>query len=163
MAVVTVKSSQITNRDATPVVLSNDATVKGITKGACGQAVVTNGDSIASFYILCTIPSNARISDCLLYCDAITGAAGDIGLYDTTLNGGAIVSGTFFAAAQSLAAILTGTNLRKSAVNTVAKFEQFLWQVLGLASDPNKTYDVVIKLTAAATATGNAAIDIRWS
>lgn len=163
MAVVTIKSTQITNRDAQPVVLGNDATVKGITKSACGQAPVTNGDSIASFYILCSVPSNARIQDVLLYCDAITSAAGDIGLYDTTLNGGAVVSGTFFAAAQTLAAILTGTNLRKSAVNTIAKFEQFLWQVLGLASDPNKVYDVVIKLTAGATATGNVAIDIRWS
>lgn len=163
MAVVTVKSSQITNRDALPVVLSNDATVKGITKSACGQASVANGDSIASAYILCTIPSNARIQDVLLYSDAITSAAADIGLFDTTLNGGVVVSGQFFVAAQSLAAILTGTNLRKSAVNTVAKFEQFVWQVLGLAADPCKTYDVVVKLTAAATAAGSVAIDIRWS
>ena len=164
MAVVTTKSTQITNRDSTPVVLSNDAVVRGGVKSACGTVASANGDSANSLYITCTIPSNARIVAAFLYCDALGGtAAGDVGLYDTTANGGAVVSGQFFAAGQTLVSALTGTNIRKSAVNTVPKFEQYVWQVLGLTSDPNKMYDVVVKLTAASAAAGNVAVDVLYA
>lgn len=163
MAVVTTKSSQITNRDSTPVVLSNDSNFRGMVKSCTGSVASANGDSANSLYIHGSIPSNARVVDAFLYCDALGGAAAaDIGLYDTTANGAAVVSGQFFAAGQTLVSALTGTNIRKSAINTVPKFDQYVWQVLGLASDPNKWYDVVTKLTAASAAAGNVCVDVKY-
>ena len=100
MAVVTTKSTAITNRDATPVVLNNGAIICGDAKRTVGVVAVANGDSVGSKYIHCSIPSNAVVYSCSFSCPDIgTTTAGDIGLYQTTANGGAVVDADFFKAA----------------------------------------------------------------
>jgi hypothetical protein len=89
MAVVTTKSSQITNRDATTRVASNAHQAGAAKKAACGTVSIANGDSIASRYIHFSVPSNARISSLRkTHPDIGTTTAGDIGLYKTTADGG---------------------------------------------------------------------------
>src|SRR5690554_6656324 len=112
MAVVTTKSQAITNRDATPKVINDARVTKGDLVEAVDVAELANGDSIGSKIILCSVPSNARISQVLLSCDAIstTGAA-DVGLYDTTENGGDAVDADFFASAQDLTSGLTNNDV----------------------------------------------------
>jgi hypothetical protein len=164
MAVVTTKAGAITNRDASPKVLSNAGILGGPLKQAVGQLEAVNGDSIASKYILCQIPSNAMGLSVKLYCDAITTCAGDIGIYKNTADGGAVVDADFFASAQSLAAaITTGTEVQhESGVYDIADYEQPLWQALGLSSDPNLIYDVVVTLTAAAGSGGTVALKVQY-
>lgn len=163
MAVVTVKSTIIANRDASPVVLTDPNISGGKFQEGMGRATVTNGDSIGSKYLLTQVPSNARISSLNLFCDAITGAAANIGVYNPTNkdgSAGSVVSVSLFAAAQSIAtAIQNGSNvINQSTTNSLANQEKPLWQAAGLSADPGGMLDIVATLTAAATATGDLSI-----
>lgn len=93
---------------------------------------------------------------------AITSAAGDIGLYRTTADGGAVVDADFFTAAASLATASAGTNVIGGNVLAPANREKRLWEALGLAADPVTYYDVAVTLTAAATAAGTVGIQLSW-
>jgi len=154
MAVVTLKTGPITDRDADPRVKVNSAVMAGTVISAVGTVETNVADSIASKYIMFQIPSNARMVDLKIYSDDV-GTAGDtdIGLYDTTEDGGAVVDADFFASALDInAAALTGTDvLHESAVYGFEDSEKTLWEGLGLAEDPNVKYDVVLTLTEALT------------
>ena len=164
MAVVAVKSTEISNRDATPAVINNARNTRGEVKAAIGLVALTNGDSIASVYRAFEVPSNARMEALRLASDAITTCAADVGIYRNTRDGGAVVDADFFASAQSLAAALTDTDiLNESGVNTLAKQVQPLWQALGFTADPNTTFDVALTLTAAAASTGSTILRGRWA
>jgi len=170
MAVVTVKAGAITNRDASPRVLTNGAIARAGLKQAVGFVELTNGDSIASKFILAQIPSNAVGEIVKLYCDAITTCAADIGIYRNTADGGAVVDVDFYASAQSLAsAITTGTEVQHEADATdagsgygLADLEKPLWQRLGLSADPGVVYDIVATLTAAAGSGGTLGLRVQY-
>lgn len=171
MAVVTVKSTQITNRDATPRVINNPAATAGELQQSSGTCEAANGDSIASKYIMHQIPSNAIGEVVKLYCDAITSGAADIGIYRTSADGGAVVDVDFYASAQSIAAaIATGTEVQHEADPTdagvgfgLADLEKPLWQRLQFTSDPCCEFDVVLTLTAATTAAGTIGLRTQWA
>lgn len=104
-------------------------------------------------YILEAVPSSARVSSILIYCDAITTCAADIGLYKSTADGGLVVDADFFASAQSLAsASALGIEVAHEATGThdIDDVEKPLWSALGLSGDPSLTYYVAATLTAAA-------------
>jgi len=170
MAVVFTKSTQLTNRDATPRVINNPSIAKAAVYMAAGTLEVANGDSIASIFRLVSIPSNACGELLKLYCDAITSAAGDIGIYRTTADGGAVVDVDFYASAQSIAsAITTGTEVQHEADAAdagagfgLADLEKPLWQRLGLTADPGVEYDIAVTLTAAATAAGTLGLRVQY-
>lgn len=165
MAVVTPKSTQITNADATPVVFSQTMVDGGLLKEKCAIVAVANGDSIASIIRLVRVRSDARISELKLYCTAITSAAGDIGLYRTAADGGAVVDVDFFASAQSLASVLGGTDVTMEAAAgpaVASNIEKRIWEALGLSADPLTFYDVAITLTAAAAAAGTVGVKLRY-
>lgn len=173
MAVVTVKSGPITQRDATPRTLANASAASGVLREAVGTAEIANGDSIGSKYIMVSVPSNARISRVAIKNDAIstTGAA-DIGVYRTTADGGAVVKATAFASAVSLtsgnATPLDVTHEADAADGNaddmgLADVEKPLWQVLNLAADPKIMYDVVATLTAAAGGAGTLSLSVQYA
>lgn len=156
MAVVEVKSGPITNRDATPRV-KNDQLEGGRLLECAGTVEVTTGNSSLSTYRMFQIPSNARVSQMLVYSDDMgTATAGDIGIYDTTDNAGAVVDADFFASALSLnGGALSGSDVtHESGVYGVEDLEKPLWEALGLSADPHKMYDVVLTLTADSDAGG---------
>lgn len=165
MATVTVKSGPITNRDSSPRVLNNSDVEGGRMVESVGTVEVTSGDSIGSTFLMCQIPSNARVSDILVSSDDIgTGTAGDIGLYQTTANGSAVVDADFFASALSLSggALLQSIAQHESAVFGVEDLEKTVWEALGLSADPKRNYDVVLTLTAAADASGTFSLHCRY-
>jgi hypothetical protein len=163
MAVVAVKSTSITNRDAGTQ--SPSYVNAANTRTTIDTVPVANGDSIASVLRVCRIQSNARLGRVTLFNTAITGAAADIGLYQIALYGGAVVDADFFSAAQSLAAAATGTNVMSgnllSGANSANRNKR-LWEILGLPSDPGREYDVALTLTAAATAAGTAGLEVEY-
>jgi hypothetical protein len=169
MAVVTTKSGVITNRDATPPVLSNDFLAKSVVYHAAGVVTAANGDSIGSAYKFFSVPSNAYLISVILSNDAITSASATIDLYDTTVNGGAIVPTTGTKAISDAISIATAATDKfvlgsgSSPGYTNANSEKRVWEILGLSSDPNKVYDVVMTLTAAATAGGSIALNVLYS
>lgn len=163
-AVVNTKSTVVTNGDATPVDLSAAYLSHGRLREAVGTLEAVNGDSIGSVYRLVRIWSGCRASQVLLACDAITTCAGDVGLYKTAADGGAVVDADFFASAQSLAAALTGTDVtHESGVFGVEAVEKRLWEALGLTADPKIWYDVAVTLTAAAGSAGTVSAKVRYT
>lgn len=166
MAVVTTKSTQITNRDATPSVLSNSRVTKGDVTHARGVCAIANGDSVGSKLIFCSIPSNAvPLSVRVTSPDIGTTTAMDLGLYRTTKDGGAAVDADFFASALALnAGALTKSEvLYESGVVTIANGEKPLWELLGLSSDPGVMYDIVGTLTGAADAAGSVLVEADYT
>lgn len=150
MAVVNRNSTAIADMVAVPRVPVNP------TKGAAGRLFEVAGlvtpaadDSANSIHRFCRVPSNARISTVLLNAAAATTAgAVDIGVYQTADNGGAVVDADLFASAVALTAAQTNANLTyESGEYTLAESVKPLWEVLGLASDPNREYDIAWTIT----------------
>lgn len=170
MAVVTTKSTAVTNGDALPQALSPQKIDGGRLRERVGVIEAVSGDSIASIYRLLRVNSGDRVSRLLLSCDAITTCAGDIGVYDiTAVNAGAVVDVDFFASAQSLAAALVNVDVGHEADPAdagagfgLADVEKSLWQALGLAADPGKQYDIAVTLTAAAGSAGTIALKMQY-
>lgn len=165
MAVVTVKSTQITNRDATPAVLSSARLARGEVRHARANAAITSGDSVASKYLMFSVPSNAIPISCRVSSPDIgTTTISDIGLYQTTANGGAVVDADFFASALSLAggALSKSEALFESTVIGVDEGEKPIWELLGLTADTKRDYDVVLTLTGAADATGTVLLELDY-
>jgi len=152
MAVVDTKATVISNRDSSPKVLSNSRISNGVLKSCIGVVEAANGDSANSKYFFGTVPSNARISNLLLSCDgAGTNTAMDIGIYKSTLDGGAVVDADCFASAQALGtALVKSSVLHESGVFGIEDSEKPLWEVLGLTADPKLEYDIVGTVTTAA-------------
>ena len=168
MAVVTPSSAAIVNANAG--IHNNARIVKAPLLETVGMYEVANGDSIASIYRLVRVPSNARVSQVLLSCDAITSGAGDVGIYETAGNGGAVVDVDFFASAQSIATALLNSDITSEAdpADAGAGFgkadaEKALWEALGLTADPGKEYDIAVTLTAAAAAAGTLSLKVRYT
>lgn len=166
MAVVTTKSAYITNRDATPAQLSNARSANASLKQASGLVAIASGDSVASKYIFFSLPSNAVVSMMRINSPDIgTTTVGDLGLYRTTKDGGAVVDADFFASALSLkdGAMAFTVVLNESGVYPVTNMEKPLWQALGLTADPNVDYDVVLTLTGAADAAGDVLLQTQFT
>ena len=166
MAVVAVKSTLVTNADATPVVLNSPRVDGGFERIEVATADITSGDSIASTYRMFRVPSNAVMTDLRIYSPDIgTTTISDIGLYRTAKDGGAVQDADFFASALSLKdGALNGVDvLHEAAVFTIANSGKELWEALALTSDPNVFYDVAFTLTAAADATGTVKLIGRYT
>jgi hypothetical protein len=165
MAVEHYKATAITNRDSTPKVLTNANISKGVLLEAVGTVETVDADSIDSTYRFASVPSNARISQILLYSDDIgTTTAADFGLYKTTADGGAVVDADLFADGVSLkdGALSAVDITHESAVFGLEDAEKPLWSALGLSADPCIYYDVTATLTAAADAAGTITVKVRY-
>ncbi len=166
MGVVAVKSTAITNRDATPLVKNNAHIQDGVLKESVATYEVATGDSSTSTYRMMQVPSNARISQLLLVTDDMgTATAADFGIYQTTENGGSVVDADFFSAAVSLnSGALSDSDITHGNASGFGKedAEKPLWQALGLSSDPCRYYDVVATLTADSDAGGTLTLKLRY-
>lgn len=169
MAVVNLLSTLLTNRDATPKVLSTSFLDKGDLLESVAVVAVGTVDSALSTYRLFSIPSGARVSSLAGWSDAVLGAATapTLDLYDQTSAGSASVKTGFFLAPVFSSATQAGTEyahtLSGANTNTVANAEKRIWEILGLSSDPGKMYDVVLRSTVNNTTTGaNLAFKIRY-
>lgn len=151
MASVDVLSQQITNRDATPRVLDDSRESKGMLMEAIGTLEATAADTSDSTYRFFSLPSNCRVSEILMSCDDLgTAGAVDVGIYQTTENGSAVVDADFFASAQVTTTALTNSDItHESAVYGIEDAEKPLWEALGLSEDSRRDYDVVATVTTA--------------
>lgn len=161
MSAENLKSGSITNRDATPAVLSNSqgAAVRRV----WGKIEGAGGDA-GSTYRFCQIPSNAKAIRVFFACDDLSGAGAtlDLGLYQTTANGGAVVDADFFASAIDVAtaALVFAEQTYERSATRFDTLEQALWEQLGLSADPGRFYDVTgVSGTAAVTGTMAVLID----
>lgn len=160
MATEAIKSTIITNADATPAVINTAQLANGRERSMRGVCTVTTTKDIGSTYRFFRVKSNDLVKQLIL--DNATLGAGctmDIGLYKTAANGGAVVDADFFASAVDVNTANRALDVtRESGVITVANMEKTIWELLGLSADPQIEYDVVATLTAASAATGAACL-----
>lgn len=172
-AVVTVKSVYVTNRDALPSVITNRPLIRAPLQHARGIVSIANGDSVGSIYKVTEIPANAiPVSVRISAPDIGTTTTADVGLYQNTVNGGAVLDADFFKAAVVLnAGAITKTELVNGnancyGLNTVDNWEKRIWEVgpngVALTVDPQRTYDVCLTLTGAADAAGKVVVEIDY-
>lgn len=161
MATEALKSGVITNRDATPSVLTTGN--PGTVRRAYGKVECAGGDA-GSTYRFCSIPSNAKMVRAFYSCDDLgTGVTLNIGLYQTTANGGAVADQDFFASALDVATAAVGiTEITfERGATLIDEIEKPLWERLGLSADSQREYDVVA-VSASAAATGTLAVWVEY-
>lgn len=161
MAAENLKSGVITNRDATPSVATTAN--PGTVRRAYGKVECAGGDA-GSTYTFCSIPSNAKFIRAFYSCDDLgTGATLNVGLYQTTKNGGAVVDQDFFASALDVstsAVAITEITVERGAT-LIDEFEKPLWERLGLSADSSVDYDVVA-VSASAAVTGTMIVWVEY-
>lgn len=155
MGVVNTLSQVLTDMDATPIVKQHAYKHYGVVRES--SAFVTTGadDSIGSEYRFVRIPSHARVTAVLGSLDenSSSAGAGDVGVWQTTENGSAVVDTDFFASAWDFNVLGDAYNVdlvnEAGAGNLVAEQNMQLWEALGLSADPQIDYDIVLELTEA--------------
>lgn len=178
MAVVNLKSTLITNRDATPKVLT-DASISGAQLTETYGFVFTgSADSAASNYRLIQVPSNARVSSLAV----INGALGSGCLLDTAVWYPTAVQpgGANFVPAASSATLISSTAFTTAIVGNTANTtpselivttntrqspnyqEMPLWQMIGLPSDPEMSLDIGFSVNIAVATAGYIGLKCRY-
>lgn len=165
MAVDHVKSSFITNLDATPAV-SNTAGegAAALLKTIEGSAIAVASSSIGATYQLVRVASNCKIK-AIVFESAAQGAGQfDLGVYyatdgvggePTTLLVANAISAALFAHDIDCSSAVSITNeTNQSGTYTIDKRTQPLWQAAGLTSDPGGYFDIVATVNNAAVTTG---------
>ena len=114
---------------------------------------VAAADDNGSVYRVFKIKSSALVAQLEASSDAITGGTDyDFGLYETIANGGAVVDKDLFADGLNLSSASKRTNALTAP--DIADLDKQLWELLGLAKDPNKDYDLAITANTVGSAAG---------
>lgn len=164
LAVENHKSTIVTNADATPVDLSNPLISHGRLREQVAKKEVAAADDDATVVRLFRVWSGWRISTIEIGSDALsTGAAWELGVFQTAENGGAVVDADEFASGIDLSAATVLTDKTYEAAATeIDKIEMPLWERIGLTEDPKRWYDIALYATAAGTAAGTVAGRLRY-
>lgn len=181
MAVVTVKSTSITNLDASPIVaMAIGEGASGMLRAVNDGVTATVGDSIGSVYKCCRIPTNAKVKRVLVtYPTASTAGATDLDVaFSDSLTDGTQsafnslanpvvqitgpVDNKLFGSATTLTVALKNSDQTFANTFTPAHQNLPLWQVLvalgatQFTTDPGGFFDIVAKLTTALTVAAGA-------
>lgn len=171
MAVDHVKSTYVTNLDASPAVI-NTAGEGGPApaKIVDGYATAVASSSVDATYQLVRVPSTAKIKRIIFESQAQTAGKFDLGAYyatdgvigkTTSLLAAAAIDQDFFASAIDCASAVLPTDVtNESLTYTFAKRGQPLWQALGLTSDPGGNIDIVATVVTTAVTTGTGVFGI---
>jgi hypothetical protein len=170
MGVVNVNSNQITNDLATPPVLNNPYLAGGGDFELVDVCTMGAADSNTSTYRFFRIPSNARVVDLQVMNDANTsGTSYKCGVL--LINGGSTVvsgsdaifipSGTSMASARNVWTSLYFPAVAGASA-AVANVTKRVWELLGLTTDPNLTYDVTVTAVTAGSAGGSLALRLAY-
>jgi len=176
MAVDHVKSTFITNLDASPSVANSAGEGgPGRLQSVEGSAVAVASSSADATYQLVRIPSNCKVKEIKFESAAQGAGSFDLGLYyatdgenkaPTALLAAAAIDQDFFATVidcSSAVAITDVTN--ESGTYTIDKRTQPIWQAVGLTADPGGYFDVVatVKTTAVTTGTGRFGVRVCYT
>jgi len=176
MAVDHVKSSFVTNLDASPAV-PNTAGEGGPAplKYIDGYSTAVASSSADATYQLVRIPSTAKVKRIIFESQAQTAGKFDLGLYyatdgvigkPTALLAAAAIDQDFFASDIDCASAVLPTDVtNESLTYTLAKRHQPIWQAAGLSADPGGNFDIVatVHTTAVTTGTGLFGISITYT
>lgn len=173
MAALHYKSVSITNAEAAQQSLANPLSIGGSLREIIESHELTTSDEADSTVRYFRVYSGWRVSSLRIFSDLCsdvtttdTGTI-DVGLYDTTENGGAVVDADFFSSALSIkAAALNGVDITYESgtgVVDVPKYDLALWEQLGLTANPRKWYDVVVTVTEVVEVAGTVCLEMRYA
>lgn len=168
MTTEALKSTQITNLDATPPTPNTPSTGgECFLRAVDGSVTTTDAATSPSTYQLCRIPTTARLKHAWITVDStVTTLTADVGFYysDSTVDGtpaanqGTKVNGN--TGSQLLGAAQTGLKTKGfvdyASNMTAANRDKQLWDACGLTKDPGGYFDLV--LTTTATNSGSAVV-----
>lgn len=170
MAVVNLKSTLITNRDATPKVLTDASISGGDLRQAYGWVFTGSADSAASTYRLCQVPSNARLTSLSMINGALgSGCLLDVAVWYPT---NVPIGGASFIPAASSATLVSSSSFTTAIVGNTTNTtpselvvttntrqgpnyqEMPLWQMLNLTADPEIFLDIGFSVNIAVATAG---------
>ncbi len=170
------KSTIITNRDATPKVLTDSFLSGGIMEEVQGSVKTGATDTANSYYRLVSVPSNARVSELYWQSEAFgSGSILDVGVfYPTTIpqGGGSFLANTL--AGTIISSSIFATGLTGNAANALTLItnqstnyliplqETPLWNVLGLTADPEINFDIGFVVRVVTAAAGYVGLKCRY-
>lgn len=176
MAVDHVKSTAVTNLDATPVVATTGG--RGVPAPLMcveGSAVAVASSSADATYQLVRLPWSASVKE--IHFESAAQGAGkfDLGVYyatdgkfgrPTALLAAAAVDQDLFASDIDCASAVVKTDVtNESGTYTLDKRIQPLWQAAGLTADPGGMADIVatVHTTAVTTGTGRFGVTVKYT
>lgn len=142
-------STAVSNADSVPRKLNTGILSHARLREAVATVETAAADAAGHQYRILRVHSSWRISSLEIGHDAVTGmTTADVGIWDTSANGDAVVDLDFFATNLDISAAgaLTDRTYQRSAAR-ISDIAKPLWEQLGLTSDPNKEYDVVVVAT----------------
>lgn len=159
MATEALKSTAITNMDATPRVKATaGAGARDGLKEISGTVTSTTGKTSPSTYQLVRLRSTAFVKRIVLDSAAQgSSTALDFGLYyssdnrdgTSAANAGTVIDQDFFASAVDVSSAVRASDItNESGTYTLDKRIQPLWQAAGLSTDPGGYFDIVATSTA---------------
>ncbi len=161
MTTEALKSTPITNLDATPVVISTSGEgAEGYARGLSGFVTVSASMAALSTYQLVRVPTNAKVKSVVFESEAQGAGKFQLGLYYSTstvdgtpvakqglvvTSSGSVSQVNFFSGDIDCASAVLPTEkiYAGTALNTLDKRNQPLWQAAGLAADPGGNFDIV--------------------
>lgn len=164
MAVVTTKSTRISNAESVVQTLDSPGVNHGKLRRTVATIEAAAGDSIASIYRMVRLHSSWTVASIRIFCDALGGStAADVGLYQCSANpalGGAVAAVSAYSTAVSLvSAITTGTEIAYEA-RDIANLQRQVFQDAGASADTNRWYELALTLTAAVTSAGTISVEV---
>lgn len=161
MSVIHTKSTAITNADATPPVANTAG------EGAPGAlqnvsaAVTTAAADADSTFRFVRVPTTAKVKRVWLNAEAQSAGTFDIGVYYPTIGKTGMpdlaanaVDQDFFASSVVCSSAVRADETNESGTYTGDKWNQPLWQAVGLSSDPGGFFDIVLTVKTTAVTTG---------
>ncbi|HEU4635533.1 MAG TPA: hypothetical protein VFS41_05100 [Edaphobacter sp.] len=164
MAVENKKTTELTNLDGVPFARNHVAANGGRVRRAGGTLAVAAGDDDGSIFRFARLPSNAVMVAIWLFNDAIaTGTSYHCGLYRTAKDGGAAVDNDVFATAVDMTTARTTApiNLLFEALDIINVNKQ-LWEILGLAADPQVEYDLALTGATVGSGAGDISLIVEY-
>lgn len=173
MAVVHLFSTPLTNLLTIPLVPNpTGGGAPGDVKEVTGAVAVTAAASADSTIRLARVPTNAKVKSVVLSSQAQGAGKVDVGVYYPTDGKTALadlaanaIDQDFFATVVDLASAVQPTDItNESGTYTMDKWNQPLWQAVGLSSDPGGFFDIVatVKTTDITTGTGILGLSVRF-
>ena len=135
----------------------------GGTLDIVAKIAITNGDSIASIYRICEVPSNFIPVGGEITCSAVTGVNdADLGLYENAENGGAVLDvDALVDGADLTSALAPGSGLSPISAVAIANQNAALYTLVSDVSSERQTYVLALTINAAATADGTVIVRLK--
>ncbi len=163
MAVANTKSTIVTNGDANPPDHTAAILSGGRVREQAATVEVAAADDDNSVYRLFRAHSSWRVSTIALLNDAITGGTVyHLGVHQTAENGAAVVDADVFGTSIDMSSARVAPLDATYEALDINQIEKRLWEVLGLAADSNRWYDITLTGATVGTAAGTISGRLRY-